>query len=131
MLFEADPSQSSQRIIVRSNLISAVKKGQTIKLPPFDPEYSQPSASALLTVGLEPNPYGGEVAGYRYQFEGEEDLLHLFVTRVDSQALSVKEGQAIAHWLLPELPAAQIWLKPGEFSQHFYFGHELLLASTT
>jgi hypothetical protein len=99
-----------------------------IKLPPFDPAIDRPSDRfALLSVGLEDNIFGGTVGPFRYQFEGEEDLLHLIVTRLDSEALSPSEGQAVASFLMPGVSPALIWLRPGEFSQHFYVGHDELV----
>ena len=102
-----------------------IVQGQSIRLPAFDPKLSQPSERfALTSVGLEPNPFGGRVGEYRYQIEGEDDLLHLIVTRVDGGPLSAEEGQQVAGFLFAGVSTALIWLKPGEFSQHFYVGHE-------
>jgi hypothetical protein len=76
---------------------------------------------------VEPNPYSGTCGPFRYQFEGEEDLLHLIVTRHDGEPISPREGQEVASFVLEGLPTAMIWLRPGEYSQHFYFGHDELL----
>jgi hypothetical protein len=81
---------------------------------------------ALLSVGIEDNAFGGNVADYRYQFEGEEDLLHLIVTGREGQLLTPQEGQRVASFLLPDVSPALIWLRPGEYSQHFYVGHDEL-----
>ena len=70
----------------------------------------------------------GTVGVFCYQFEGEDDLLHLAVTRRDKSALTPEEGQDVAAWLLPGMPSGLIWIRPGEFSQHFYCGHDDLVA---
>jgi hypothetical protein len=116
-----------RRESVRAALWDAIRTNQTIKLPPFDPARSVATVVAPASAGLEPNAYGGTVGELRYQFEGEDDLLHLMVVRRDAAPLSVESAQAVLGWLLPELPVALVWLKPGEISQHFYFGHDELL----
>jgi hypothetical protein len=99
-----------------------------IKLPDFDPTVSRGSGDfALTTVGIEPNDFGGRVGPYRYQFEGEEDLLHLIVTRLDGEPLSVEEGRDVAGFLLPEVEPGLLWLRPGQASQHFYLAHDELV----
>ena len=105
----------------------AIEANVQIKLPPFDPQFSQRSDAAVASVALEPNSFGGRVGIYRYQFEGEEDLLHLIVSRLDGSVLSAEEGQAVASFLLPGLAAGLVWIRPGEFSQHFYCGHDDLV----
>ena len=100
---------------------------RTIKLPDYDRNLSQPSGTALVSVGIEPNPFGGSVGEFRYQFEGEEDLLHLIVTRLDGEPLSPEEAQEVAGFVLERLPKSLVWRRPGEFSHHFYFGHDELL----
>ncbi|MFZ4508023.1 MAG: hypothetical protein ACOYON_10050 [Fimbriimonas sp.] len=98
-----------------------------IKLPDFDRANALESdASRIALVGIEANAYSGTVGEFRYQFEGEDDLLHLFVLRIDGSTLTVQEGQQLAGWLLPGVPLGLIWLKPGSISQHFYVGHDLL-----
>ncbi|MBV6459158.1 MAG: hypothetical protein HONBIEJF_02301 [Fimbriimonadaceae bacterium] len=72
---------------------------------------------------------GGELKGFRYSFEGEDDLLHLSIARADGSALTVEEAQTVVAELLPGMPAALIWLKPGQLSHHFYMGHDDLVAS--
>lgn len=86
------------------------------------------SEVALMRAGEEPNPYGGTIGEFRYQFEGEDDLLHLMVVRQNYEPLTPEEGQVVAAFLLPELLPALIWLKPGTLTQNFYFGHDELLA---
>lgn len=120
--------ETQQRRAVLEKILEHVRHDRKIFLPPFDPRLSRPSDQfALQSVGLEPNEFGGVVGGYRYQFEGEEDLLHLFVTRVDGAEIAPSEGQEVAGYLLQGLPSALIWLKPGSFTQHFYFGHDELI----
>lgn len=75
------------------------------------------------------NPYGGTYGPYRYQLEGEDDLLHLIVARIDTGALTAEEGRIVAGALFRDLSSALVWLRPGEFSQHFYVGHDDLLAA--
>jgi hypothetical protein len=119
-------SDQSRRAEVMSRIRECIVQGQTIKLPPFDPARSTPGEHfALQTV--EPNEFSGEAGPYRYQFEGEEDLLHLIVSRSDGDPLTVEEGQNVAGFVLNGLPSALIWLRPGTYSQHFYFGHDELL----
>lgn len=124
------PEEIERRNQVIRSILEFVRADRRIFLPPFDASLSRPSDQfALQSVGLEPNEFGGAVAEYRYQFEGEEDLLHLIVARSDGGALTPEEGQTVAHFLLPDMPASLMWLKPGEFTQHFYFGHDELLRS--
>lgn len=116
------------RLAVTKNVIEAIEKGLTIYLPEFDPKSSRASDTvAFLSVGIEPNPYGGTVGEYRYQFEGEEDLLHLVITRLDLGSVAVEEAQSVASFLWPGIPSALVWYKPGDQSHHFYIGHDVLL----
>lgn len=129
---QTSPAESEWRNAVIARILQDIKAGVTIKLPDFDPKVSRPSDEfALLSVGIEPNPYGGTVAGYRYQFEGEEDLLHLIVVRCDGAALTAAEAQAVVDFLYPGVPPALMWFKAGEFSGHFYLGHDVLLEYLT
>lgn len=122
------PEETRQRQEVLGEILEYVREDRRIMLPPFDASVSRPSdQSALQSVGLEPNPFGGSVGAYRYQFEGEEDLLHLVVTRIDGRPLTPEEGQQVAGFLLEGVSPALIWLKPGEYTQHFYIGHDELL----
>jgi len=126
----ASANESNRRDAVMARVLEAIRADRTIKLPDFDPQLSQPSAQfALTSVGIEPNDFSGTCGEYRYQFEGEEDLLHLIVTRQDGERLSPAQGQSVAKFVLGDLPTALIWIKPGEFSQHFYFGHDELLSA--
>lgn len=125
-----EESETRDRVV--QSILEFVRNDQRIPLPPFDPTISRPSDQvALQSVGLEPNEFGGTVGDFRYQFEGEEDLLHLIVTRVSGSPLTPMEAQEVATFLLPEFPQSLMWLKPGEFTQHFYFGHDELLNSSS
>ncbi|HJP83409.1 MAG TPA: hypothetical protein VJ835_07870 [Fimbriimonadaceae bacterium] len=122
------PAEVAQRCQVVETLLDYIQEDRRILLPQFDPSFSIPSEQfALQSVGIEANAFGGTVGDFRYQFEGEEDLLHLFITRVDGGRLAPEDAQPVVTFLLPNLPQALLWLKPGEFSQHFYFGHDELL----
>jgi hypothetical protein len=120
--------EQSRRDGVMRLVLDCVEQNQTIRLPKFDPSLARPSDQfALVSVGLESNEFSGSLGPYRYQFEGEEDLLHLIVTRADLGELSTQEGQSVAGFVLRGVPPSLIWLRPGEFSQHFYFGHDELV----
>lgn len=122
------PTEIAQRDQVIESVLNYVRTDKRINLPAFNPEISRPSDQfALQSVGLEPNEFGGTVGEFRFQFEGEEDLLHLIVTKKDGQPLTPIEAQTVAAFLLPDLPQSLMWMKPGEFTQHFYFGHDELL----
>lgn len=112
---------------VKVRLLAAIAQNQTIRLPDFDPSIEAGSAEiALLKAGLEPNPWGGRIGDFRYQFEGEDDLLHLMVCRTDCGEISPEEGQSVAALIFPTVPSALYWFKPGTLSQHFYIGHDVL-----
>lgn len=128
-MFQPTDEERARRDFVLERVLEFVRSGQTIKLPPFDPLVSRGAESALVSVGIEPNDFGGTAGPYRYQFEGEEDLLHLIVTRLDGSHLTPEEAQGVAGFVLEGVPPALIWLKPGQLSQHFYLGHDDLLAS--
>jgi len=120
-------SEQTRRDAVIAAILDCIAENRTIKLPEFDPLVSKPSLHfALTSVGIEPNPFGGVVGRFRYQFEGEEDLLHLVVTDLTGEPLTAEDGQAVASFVLKGVPTALIWLKPGTYSQHFYVGHEEL-----
>lgn len=121
-------AEETRRKLVRENIKTAIEANTRIELPRVNEFESQPSTTALLTAGIEANPYGASIGLFRYQFEGEEDLLHLFVVRQDQTEIHVEEARQVALWLLPGLEPGHVWLKPGEFSQHFYFGHEAILS---
>lgn len=128
-MLSPDSTEEKRRLEVLSAVLNAVRDNRMIKLPDFDPAVSQPGASAFVSVGLEPNDFGGSVGDYRYQLEGEEDLLHLIVTRLDQRPLRPEEGQDVAGFLFKGVSPALIWLRPGDLSQHFYLGHDELLSN--
>lgn len=120
--------EQARRDAVMNGILDDVRANRTIKLPDFDASRERPSDRyALISVGIEANRYSGTLGDFRYQFEGEEDLLHLIVTRGEGEPVSAEEGQQVASFVLKGLPTALIWLRPGEYSQHFYFGHDELL----
>ena len=121
------PSEITQRDGILARIVEAVAESRTIRLPAVDRGCSQGAPSAL--VGIEENEFGGRIGPYRYQFEGEEDLLHLIVTRLDLGSLTPEEGQDVARFVLPRVPPGLVWLKPGTLSQHFYVGHDDLVMS--
>ena len=47
--------------------------------------------------------------------------------RLSARPLQPTEAQQVAGFLLEGVPPALIWLKPGEFTQHFYVGHDELI----
>lgn len=114
-------AEIKRRDAVMAEIVRCIEGGIRISLPAFDP------ATPSQAIGAEDNPFCGTYGEYRYQFEGEEDLLHLIVTRLDGQTLSVEEAQTVARFLMPHVPPGLIWLRPGERSQHFWVGHDELL----
>jgi hypothetical protein len=122
------PEEAKVAETVTARIREATIRGERIELPAFDPLHSRPSDfGALISVGIEPNDFGGTMGDLRYQFEGEEDLLHLIITRIDESSVTVAEARGVLSCLFPNLPSALVWLKPGERSHHFYIGHEALL----
>jgi hypothetical protein len=120
--------ETSRRDDVLAQIRVCIRGNKTIRLPAFDPSLGRGEERfALMNIGREPNDFCGTVGDYRYQFEGEEDLLHLIVTTDHGRRLTPEEGQAVAAFLLDGVPPSLVWLRPGEFSQHFYLGHELVL----
>mgnify|MGYP001019221772 CR=1 FL=1 len=112
---------------VIASILECIRLSETIRLPRFDPSLSRASDMfALQHVGIEPNAFGGSFGVFRYQFEGEDDLLHLFVTRPDGATISPSEAHEVVSLLYGPVPKALIWYHPGEFSHHFYLGHDVL-----
>jgi len=124
------PQEVQRRNQVVGTVVDFIRANQTIKLPEFNPETARPNDRfALINIGLEPNDFSGTLGDFRYQFEGEEDLLHLIVTKAEGLPVSAEEGQWVTGFVLQGVPPALIWLRPGQFSQHFYVGHDDLLGS--
>ena len=129
-MLQATDQEVSRRNEVIGRVIDFIEANRTIKLPVFDPATARPNDRfALINIGLEPNDFNGTIADLRYQFEGEEDLLHLIVTRTGELPVTAEEGQMVAAFVLRGVPPALIWLRPGQYSQHFYVGHDDLLGS--
>ena len=125
-------AEIAQRNAVMAKILECTRTETRIKLPEFDPARERPSDQfALINVGLEPNDFGGTLGSYRYQFEGEEDLLHLMITSISEDPVTTAEAHQVASIVLHGVPSALVWLKPGEFSQHFYVGHDELLVHLT
>ena len=104
----------------------AVRLDEKIKLPPFDGQKETGSNDFAIQAIVE-NEFSGSFGSFRYQLEGEDDLLHLIVVRGDGSTLTPEEARAVAGFVFEGVPPAVIWLKSGEFSQHFYVGHDELL----
>jgi hypothetical protein len=120
--------EQQRRDEVMKRILECIRNDERIKLPVFNADLDRPTDQyALLSIGLEPNEFSGFVSRFRYQFEGEEDLLHLIVTDEKQGPVATEDSQAVASFVLKGVPSALIWLKPGEFSTHFYFGHDELL----
>lgn len=127
-LLNPSHQEQNRRDEVIATILECIKSNQTIYLPDFDPTISRPSDQyALTSVGIEPNSYGGTIGEYRYQFEGEEDLLHLIIVRLDGELVEPSESQAVVSFLYPGVPTAMMWYKAGTVSHHFYLGHDVLL----
>jgi hypothetical protein len=125
------PDERERRSEVAKAILASIREGVTIRVPSAEPLPGEPADVAMLRVGVEPNAFGGTVGAYRYQFEGEDDLLHLLVVRRDERPLTPEEGQAVAAFLFEGVPPTLVWFKPGELTQHFYVGHDDLVDSLT
>jgi hypothetical protein len=115
----------SQRDVVFSRLLIAIKSDETIRIPRLPTLDLAHNEEALLTLTSE--DFGGTVGEFRYLFEGEDDLLHLMVTRHSLGQIEPEDAQAVVAFLLPNVPPALFWMKPGVKSHHFYIGHDVLL----
>ncbi|MBX3120328.1 MAG: hypothetical protein KF784_14800 [Fimbriimonadaceae bacterium] len=130
MTFDPTNEERAQCIAIIRRVVEYTQAGTTIKLPAYNPETARPNDRfALLSVGFEENDFRGRMGEFVYQFEGEEDLLHLMVTRANLTSLTPEEGQAVASFVLDGVPPALVWFKPGEQSQHFYVGHDDVVAN--
>lgn len=127
-LMNPGPEERARRDEVIGRICAFTTENRRIALPPFDPAIDRADDRfALISVGIEPNAFSGTIGLYRYQFEGEEDLLHMIVTS-RTGGITAEEGQAVATFVLAGVPTAVVWLRPGEASQHFYVGHDEVLA---
>lgn len=127
MLSPNSADVAARRAVLES-ILEHVKSNKKILLPEFQPTLEGPSTlPAPIRAGREPNAFGNQVGPYRYQFEGEDDLLHLMITRLDEGPLTAEQAQEVVAFLLQGVPEALIWLRPGHLSQHFYLGHDELL----
>lgn len=117
--------ERTRRDAVFARILACIRSDERILLPPFVRGEATASADYAL-LAIEDNPFSGTVGEYRYQFEGEDDLLHVFVMRQDRAPLPVSEAQKVVGFLLPHVPPALIWLRPGTLSHHFYVGHDEL-----
>lgn len=126
--FQPTHEELAERRQVLAAIIAKVEANERIMLPDFDRDRTGKTLEeAFALMGIEPNPYGSTIGEFRYQFEGEDDLLHLMIVRQDAGEITPHEALAVAHFLLPDLPPALVFFKPGERSQHFYIGHDHLL----
>lgn len=103
-----------RRDSVVASLLEAIRSNTVIRIP-------QPPAE------VSSSEYFGRVGPFEYCFEGEDDLLHVAVTRSDRENFPVEHAQSVISFLLPQLDPGIVWLKPGTWSHHFYFGHDELL----
>ena len=122
--------ERARRSEVIARVLRSIEENRTVKLPDFDASRERPSDRfALVNVGLEPNDFSGTLGPFRYQFEGEEDLLHLLVLRPGG--VSPEEGRRVAAFVLDGVSPALIFMRQGEESQHFYVGHDELVGTVT
>lgn len=82
---------------------------------------------AGVTISLSQRErYGAVLGEYRVQFEGEDDLLHLAITRTDGGCVSHEEAQQIADLFFHNIPKGLIQCRPAQYSVHYYLGHDIL-----
>ncbi len=98
---------------VLESIVEAIQNNKRISMP--------------VLYSLETSPYEGILEGHQYFFEGEEDLLHLVLTRQDHSKIELNKAMTLARKILDGVPPALIWMKPGQYSCHFYLGHDELL----
>jgi hypothetical protein len=109
--FQGSAEEQQARDGVLSRLRDAVREGTKVPMPACG----------------EVSSFGGTCGEFQYQFEGEDDLLRLCVTRRDGGELSLDEARRVAAWLLPRLEAGLVWVRPGRISHSFHLSHEDLL----
>jgi|YNPMSStandDraft_1061717.scaffolds.fasta_scaffold33304_2 hypothetical protein len=71
--------------------------------------------------------YGTSLGDFRVQFEGEDDLLHLSITRRDGDRISHEEAQRIADLFFHGVPKGLVYSRPAEYSVHYYIAHDILV----
>lgn len=71
--------------------------------------------------------YSAILGDFRVQFEGEDDLLHLSVTRLDGGRVSHEEAQRIADLFFHAVPKGLVYSRPAEYSVHYYLAHDVLI----
>ncbi len=71
--------------------------------------------------------YGIDIGEYRAQFEGEDDLLHLSITRLDNGPVDWPEARALSALFFAGIPETMIFAKPARCSAHFYLPHDVFL----
>jgi len=71
--------------------------------------------------------YGATLGDFRVQFEGEDDLLHLSITRVDGGCVAHEEAQRIADLFFHAVPKGLIQCRPADYSVHYYVAHDLFV----
>ncbi len=128
-VFSTTQPEADQRKAVLRRILNTVETSERILLPDWDGSPQTPSDYALLNVGLEANDFGGTVGPWRYQFEGEDDLLHLMICRLDQEPMPAEESRALVSWLLKGVPVGLYWVRHATHSHHFYVGHDILPGS--
>ncbi|MEN3001974.1 MAG: hypothetical protein ABDI19_09065 [Armatimonadota bacterium] len=68
--------------------------------------------------------YGGAIGDYWIQFEGEDDLLHCVVRRLDNAPLTMQEAHRLVEPFFGVMPKGLVWCKPTETAVHYYVGHD-------
>ncbi len=111
-MIQPSAKEEARRKEVLTAIKEAVARNETIK----------------VAGPTEESHYNGGLGAYKYEFEGEDDLLHLCITKASGERLTPEEAQEVVAWLLPGLPPGLIWIRPGAYSQHFYCGHDDLVA---
>ncbi len=124
--FSPTTEEDASREAILHRILDFIQRGERIVLPEWDRSPQSLSDYALLNVGLEPNDFGSFVGEWRYQFEGEDDLLHLMICRRDQGAMPGSEARGIVDWLLKGVPTGLYWVKHATHSHHFYVGHDIL-----